>query len=187
MKYSKSVLLEGDFQKKIFEKGVEKCKEFLTDIFGVDFNENDEKITNVLEDFENKTFEVWLCLGKRTIFVSFAYEEDDDDFIQEILTIEETNSENVSVNNIPSDYTKAVNHVMDLLEEKYELEFTPLDQSEKDENIKTVYNQPNENIMEVIFTHEDHEATFKAVFRFVGSGESSLNVEQFKKHIIYLD
>lgn len=187
MKYSKALLKDNEIGQKLYGNSVIKVKELLSDIFGLSFESDDPRIKRISENAMTKVFEVEFNIGDRTIFATQSYESVQDDLVQELLIISESVVEDIPLVDIPVDYQQAVNSVLNLLESKYELNFTPLDSMEEDGNVKMVHNQPDEHTMEVIFTHEDHEALFKAVLLFVDNGKSSLTVQQNKHHSIYLD
>lgn len=187
MKYSKALLKDNDIGMKLYDNSVAKSKELLSDIFGLTFVPQDERIVRISENPETKVFEVEFKLSDRTIFATQSYESDAEDLVQEILNISESVVEDIPLVDIPSNYDQALHRVMDILEQKYDLNFTPLDPHDTDKNIKMVQSQLDEHAMAVIFVCEDQEALFTATFIFVDNGASSLSVKQDKQHTIYLD
>jgi hypothetical protein len=187
MKYSRALLDTAEIGSKLYSNSVSKTKELLTDIFGLSFDPDDDRILSFSNNPDTMVFEVKFRLNERTIYATHSYEKCGDDLVQEVVVITESVTEDLPLPDLPTDYKKAIDHVMDLLEEKYDLDFTPLDPLEEDENISIINNDPSDGRMEVVFKHEDHEAVFTAVFRFMENGSSDLTVKQNKRHVIYLD
>lgn len=72
------------------------------------------------------------------------------------------------------------------MEEKYDINFTPLDPDEKDNNIKKVISTEADNRWIAIFITNDHESLFRAEY-MVYDKQPLLQITQFKTHVIYFE
>lgn len=187
MKFSKSLLQDQEIARRIFSNSIEKTKALLKDVFDLDFENKDTKIRELAQDDENNRFIVIFDLNGREITAELNFEPENDDILNETLKIHEFIEEDLILEDLPKNFKKAINKVMDLLEEKYDLNFIMLDPEEKDENIKNIKENTQETSWEVTFTHDDHEAEFKAIFLYREDKGSSLTVKQHRKHVIYLE
>lgn len=185
MRFSKSLLQDKDIGKKIFNSSIEKTKQLLSDIFELDFTVENSMIKEVIKDDYLYFFKMIFNFKNREISATLNYEPEEIDVVQETLNISEIVEEEIQIKDIPNDYQKAINKVMDILEEKYEINFTPLNPSEIDNNIKNINNQ--NFCWEVIFIHNDHEGEFKAIYTHNEKEGSSLTVIEHKQHIIFFE
>lgn len=186
MKLSKSLLQDKELGSNIFNNSIKKSKILLTDVFDLDFKNKDSRIKKLVRKDELYLFNVIFNLNGREITATLFFEPEKGDIVQEVLRINEVVKDSLVLNSFPTDYKGAIGEVMDLLEEKYQLKFTPLDPEEKDKKIKTINENSLDKSWETIFTHEDYESEFKACFDYKGNN-SVLTIKEYKNHIIYLD
>lgn len=185
MKFSKSLLADSDIGNKVFSNSIIKAQTLLTDIFDLSFNGSDPRIKTYELNDDTMSFTISFTMNDRLINAELCYEDIQTDLFHEVLNICEDVTEHIELTDIPKDYNNAVSKVMDILESKYELVFTPLDPNDVDNNIKYISGRPENDKLEIVFTHEDHEALFTATFLF--SDEPMLSVVQAKKHSIFLE
>lgn len=187
MKFSKSLLEDKDIGKNIFNSSIGKTKELLSDVFGLDFKTKDPMIKEIIIDEDFYLFKVTFYLNNRVISASLNYQPEGKDVLRETLTISESVERNIEIKIVESDYKKAINQIMDFLEEKYEINFISLDPDEIDNNIKIVEENREEKFLEVVFSNDSYESEFKARFIHNEEGLSSLSVIENKKHIIIFE
>ncbi|MBU3173278.1 hypothetical protein [Clostridium estertheticum] len=187
MKLSKSLLDEKEIGQKIFKSGLNKAKNLLTDVFDLDFRNGDSKIINIEDDSDNLKYEILFDMNGRKITALFTFEEYQDDILREVLIIRELVVVNIPVEEVPNDIDKTIIKIMEILEEKYGINFTPLDPENEDKNIKEINTNEKNDCLKVIFTSEDHEAKFKAEFKYKQGKMGFLKIEQHKEHLIYFE
>ncbi|MCT4584048.1 MAG: hypothetical protein N4A54_03900 [Peptostreptococcaceae bacterium] len=187
MKFSYSLLKNTDIRQKLYSNGVAKTKELLKDVFGLDFEKEDPKIIDIKVQEKEFCFGVIFLLNGRKISAGYGLEKEKDNIVSEILLITETEEEKVIIKNISNKFEDNINKVQEYLEERYELNFTPLDPNEKDENIIEIINNKADLTWEVTFIQEHHESKFIARFMQIENTTYNMQITQLKKHKIYLD
>lgn len=185
MKFSRSLLAVDGAGERIFNGSVDKAKALLKSIFDIDFNCVGTEIKDFSVNYGTNVFTtVFEYLG-RTITAKLSYVSVQDDIIQDILEISEEPVSVLVENGISNDLKTSVNKALDILEERYNLNFTPLDPDDKDNNIKNIIN-PDSESMTIRFTQDDHEGEYTASI-FIHEGLYNLSVISEIKHLIYLD
>lgn len=180
MKFSKGLLNDKDIMKKIYDSSVDKSKSMLKDIFGIDFEENDSRIKEIFQNDDE--FKVDFEFNGRDITGELEFGEEGDSAISQ-LVIKETVEKVVDFEKV-NDYNHAVNLAMNFLEDNYELEFTPLDPQDKDEQIQDV--REDGKTYEVSFKRDYHEGSFVTKLSYEGE-RASLLITENKRNSIYLD
>ncbi len=191
MKFSKSLLKTEDIASKIFKNGVMKSKELLTEVFGLDFRNNDERIVSISDNEDLFKYEVVFSLNDRHITVKFSFDEDSNsDIVSEVLEINEIEKEDIISIDIDksniSNFNSNIDKIIDYLEKRFELNFTPLDPEDKDEKIKQIVKKEENlnTIWYVKFIQEYHEGSFELYYNHI---DKSIELTKNKKHKIYLD
>lgn len=188
MKFSKDLLDNQEIGRKIFLKSVEKTKEFLKDVFGLDFSRKDLRIKEIVKNDDLNTFIVIFNYKDRFITSILNYQFENDNTVKETLSINEIFESIVEMELIEKDYQNALNKAIDFLESKYNINFIMLDPDEKDTNIININENKLDGIFEVIFKCENKEsALFKATFYHEKEGVSSLKIDEYMNHLIIFD
>lgn len=195
MKFSSSLLENKDISTKIFNNSIAKANLLLKDVFGLNFDGNDLNIKKINEDADKFRYGVIFTLNGREITVSLTYnDEDNSDILTEVLSICESISENfiafASIKNVKeadSQFFDNVKEVQNYLEEKFDLNFTPLDPDDKDINIVSIELKEDNFTMNSIFKQEHHEGTFEVKYKFVPGQKQIVTLIQHKQHKIYLN
>lgn len=187
MKFSESLLKDSEIGCNIFDNSVNKAKVLLSEIFELDFINSDKKIVSINENSDNYFFEVIFSIDDREIKALLNYEKINDDILSEVLIIKELHNFNIPIQINDNDYSfnNIINKAMDYLEEKYDIDFTPIDPEAKDKNIYKIVSDVKNNIWEVLFISSDYEAIFKAEYN--NDKKPYLKILQNNNHIIYLD
>jgi len=186
MKFSHSLLNTDDIGLKIFNNGVQKSKELLTEVFGLDFINGDSRIVGIVDDCKNYNFEVIFNLNGREITVDFIFETEKD-IVIEVLRIREIEECSIEFNSISDDFIVNINKVFDYLEDEFDLDFTPLDPIDIDTNIKEINKNQDEKTLKIIFTQDHHEGWFEAEYKYIQDEKQIIKIVQYKEHKIYLD
>lgn len=186
MKLSESLLHEKEFGERIFKSSLDKAKTLLTEIFDLDFINNDPKIINIIDEPENYKFEIIFDIRGRKITALFNFENDHDDILSEVLRIKETSVNDIFILDKAENFKDTVKNAMDYIEEKYDIDFTPLDPEEENKNIISTKYIKDESWL-AIFNSDYYEAEFKAEYIFIPGSEAYLTITQCKNHIIYLE
>lgn len=184
MKLSESLLKEKDFGQRIFKNSIDKTKKILANIFQLDFENQDTRILSILEDKEKFNWSVMFDIEGRKIIAYFNFENKQDDILSEVLEITELEELNIHIN-VMGNFQNTENSIMEILENKYDINFTPLDPDEVDPNIREINSNSQENKWEAYFTSPDHEAEFKA--EYIHGIQDYIKISQYKKHKIYLE
>jgi hypothetical protein len=196
MKFSGSLLENKDIGTRIFNNSVSKTKNLLKDIFGLNFEVTDPNINSLIEDTENYRFETIFTLNSRKITAGLFYEVEDltNDIITETLTITEHANENVLLPGAVkagTEYRKLfwenVKRVQDYLEKRFELNYTPLDPEDKDENIISVAHDERNFTWKSVFKQDHQEGNFEVKYNFVAGQDQYIAIVQNKQHKIFLD
>jgi hypothetical protein len=186
MKLSESLLYKSEFGAKIFNSSLDKAKNLLSDIFDLDFNNPDPKIIQINDDSTEYKYELWFDINGRKITALFNFEKQHDDILSEVLRISETVVEFILIEDESKDYNNIVRKAMDYLENRYDIDFIPLDPEEENKNIIDVKFEKDESWY-AKFVSENHESVFIAEYVHKTDEKASLKLTQFKHHIIYLE
>lgn len=191
MKFNDSILNNADIGQIFFLSSINKANQLLTDVFGLNFYDNDPSIIGINADKDQYRYEVVFNYNGGKIQSVLNYDKTGDDNLQELLYISE-HDERIDSETIyfPDDirtFNDAINKCMAYLEDKYNINFTPLDPGEADENITSVNFNENEETWEAAFIDNNQEAEIKAQYKKDKDGISALNISRFRKHVIYLD
>lgn len=184
MKFSESLLKEKDIGQRIFLNSLSKSKALLKDIFGLDFEKDDPKILKLEEDSNEYKFKVSFLLNNREIKALFEFKKENEGIVSEVLKIHELDAEEIILTRYDN-FKNVTNEIMDILEKKYELNFTPLDPGERDENIKLFSCNQKEQILRIVFTTDDNEAEFEVLYKFPDN--KNLIISECKQHLIYIE
>lgn len=185
VKFSRSLLSVGEVGDRVFNGSIDKAKELLSSIFGIDFECGGDGIKDFSINYGTNVFTtVFEYLG-RSITAKLSYIPVNDDIVQDILEIIEEPVTVLTKSKLSDDFKKAVNTAMDILEEKFDINFTPMDLDEKDANIKEIRILEPES-MTISFIHDDQEGEFTAAV-FINEGFYNLSVIHLKKHIVFFD
>lgn len=187
MIFSKSLLEDNDIGKRIIENSIEKSKSLLNEIFDLDCVNASSNIKELHQGENMNIFKVVFMFGDREINVTLEYEGCGEDLVKEVLIIRESSEESIVLDVPGRDYKSACDAVMNYLEEKYQLDFTPLDPDEEDSNIASIRDDAEDMIYKVCFTHDDHEAIFTAALVYKEDIKQILKINQDKKHCIYFE
>jgi len=188
LKFSKSLLSNNDIRQKLFLNGVEKSKELLKYIFGIDFNLDD---LNAVADEKEFTFSLIFKFGNALISAKYSlHKENDTEILQEILEIVEKDESSTEVyltgndkrltNN---DYWDSLKKVQDYLESRFDINFTPLDPSDKDKRILELNYDEENKFWETKFIQDHQEGYFTATY----TDCRNLKLIHWKIHTIVLD
>lgn len=195
MKILQSVIKDKKTKDKLFQYSVSKAKQFLRDVFGIEVEKNDPKILRIHEDILNQQFCVTFLVNERQITLSLVYENDDinSSILTELLLITENDSKEIKIierdDSIKIDkafFKGMISKVKSLLEQAYNLDFTPICLNEPDKNIKEVTEDDEKFTWCVRFTHGDHEGFFISSYKCLPGTYNILDVTHFKQHKIYL-
>lgn len=186
MKFSTSLLSDVGIRKKLFTSGVEKSKELLALIFGLDFN-SDNNILTINEQAELFTYTVSFLYHGRTLTASYGLETKEDNLETEVLSVAETDKEYVRLDKATESFSKNVNLIIEYLENRFELNFTPLDPAEDDKNILEINFDEKEQIWQVTFLNEKIEGKIIAAYMLAEKEEQTLQLTYLKKNIIIFD
>lgn len=182
MRFSRSLLENEDIKRNIYQKGVSKSKKVLTDIFGLDFESKNANIVNSDENESKLNLDISFIFNDRKIAAKYYFDEDKDDMLNEILLITENEKEAIQLDNVSEDFISNINKIQDILEEKYELNFTPLDPEEEDMNIIAI--ESTSNSWKVIFNQDFHEGKIIASYK---EGDHVIQIDILREHRIYID
>lgn len=185
MKFSIGLLHDKDIGEKIFHKGVAKSNKLLKDIFDLNFNDDVPDLEDFTLDYEKRVYKLSFHFKERYIKALLTYVPVDVDVIQDVLEIYEEDKTAYFKDLDVYDYYNAVETAIEILENKYKLNFTPLDPEERDINILDLKsNEPD--LFEVAFTQDDYEGTYKASVD-IKEGFFVLSVTHMIKNTIYLE
>ncbi len=196
MKFSGSLLGNNDIGIKIFNNSIVKTKNLLKDVFGLDFDGADPNINKIDEDKENFRYGVVFTLNGREIAAEFTYEAEDfsNDIVTEMLCISEYTTEDILLPEAKSAggedkklFWENVKGIQDYLENRFELNYTPLDPEEKDKNIISAASDEERLTWVSIFTQDHQEGSFEVKYNFVAGHEQKVKLVHHKQHKIFLD
>lgn len=184
--FSKNLLNNQEIAEGLFNATVDKSIKYLREILGEDFFilDPDGEIEKELDKYK---FEAVFNFNERCIHATISLEEEKEDLLKEVLRLKEEKEKIIIVNYIPGSYKDAINNVVDILEQTYNLNFTPLDPSYKDKNIRDIKENKNKGYWKARFLHDDIEGEIEALFTFNENEGSTLIVKEYKNYIIYLD
>jgi hypothetical protein len=188
MKFSENLIYESHFGSKIFNKYVDNIKGLLSEIFEIDFSNLDSnKICENL-NLTDYIYEVKFHLEDRNIDIhsAFSFEKDKKDLLSGVLKINEISIDKWIIECDSNNYNNIINAIMTYLEEKYDIDFTPLNLDEENKNIKNVEVNQDESWASN-FTSNNHESEFFAEFHYDTGKEHVLKITQIKAHAVYLD
>lgn len=196
MKFSGSLLEDKDIGIKIFNNSLNKCKTLLKDIFGLNFEGEDPNIINVNEDTKNYNFSVVFNINNREIIANFNYEaeESSNNMVIEILNIKEPCIEIVELLSPETkgmddkeNFFSNLNKVQDYLERNFEINFTPLDPDEKDENINSVNLDEKSLSWNARLTQDYNEGYYEVIYRYLPEQAQHFIINHYNHHKIFLD
>jgi len=185
MKFSIGLFYDSEIGKNIFTNEITKANKLLNEIFGLDFNQGIPGTNDAVIDYDKKIYKIGFSFKNRYIRAQLVFMQVDVDVIQDALEIYEDARIIYSEYNLPGDFYDAVDKVINILEDLYDLNFTPLDPNDKDINIIDIIKKEPE-LFEVVFTHDDFEGNYKATMYEI-EGHYELEVKQFIKNTIFLD
>ncbi len=181
MKYSTSLVKNEDVAIKLLAEVFNKGKSLISDIYGVELNDP------ILSDFEIDTKVDRYCytiMPIKDISVKFQLKKGDSSLLNEVITINEVVNEFIVFEDFNNN-RDAMYGVIDYLEKTYDLDFTPLNPENPDKKIKRIESENSH--LRVIFSQNELESDFKAVFVCEDGKNCSLEIEENKNHSIYLD
>lgn len=176
-------LLKGEIGKKIFNNSLNRAKKLIKEIYDIDLSNNSKGLEIYDEEFSYKTV---FNKNNREITAVFKFEKDEenDELLRETINIKEFEKTVISIDESLS-FKDAVNRIMDVLEEKYDVTFVLLDPEEQTKNkyLKKVEEKKDE--WELVFVADHHEGTFKVKYNAKEPGK--VNIFEYKNHVIYLE
>lgn len=208
MKFSKTLLDNDEIRKRVFENGIDKANELLEYIFGADvcnsineiINENDKEFyddvsfivdtdSNIMINKQTLIMQYGISFNYNNRDINFIYSicesDKDEDLLEEIINIREFNvkEEKIEIMN-KKDFYKAIEEVENFLEERFDLNFTPLNLDIRDENIFDITIDEECNEWRVTFKQDDFEGEYISIFNL---DDNSLKLIEIKDHKVYLD
>lgn len=186
MKFSSNLLSDTEIRNKLFKSGVEKSQELLTLIFGLDFNSQDTNIINVDKQPEQFTYTVSFLYHGRTLTASYGLQPEGL-LESEILSVAETDKEIVTLENATDSFSSNVNLIIEYLEKRFDLNFTPFDPGEDDKNILEINFDEREQVWQTIFLTECFEGKVIAAYMLTEKQKQTLQLTYLKNHIIIFD
>lgn len=190
MQLSESLLKDKEIGKMIFNNSIHKTKVLLKDIFGLDFENEDPSINLIAKDDDLYSFKVVFNLNEREIIAEFKFQHETKDMVKEVLKIYEDEINVIPFSVESEDFKIIKNKVMDILENQFEVNFTPLDPETEDKNIKYFKADDNKKNLECSFTVDNQEIEFIAKHNEemnTAGGGRYIEIYKHKKHSIYLD
>lgn len=188
MKLSESLLYEKEIGQKIFISRLNKAKRLLSEVFEINFDIDDSKILNTKETYLK--YEILFKLKNRRLIAIFTFEKDYEDILKEVLKIQEKEVTciPITIDDGKNNFKDIIKKIMAKLEEKYDINFIPLDPEEDDKNIKKVISNEVEGLWEATFTSDNNESEFKVKYQQIDNNvEPSFELTEYKQHLIYLD
>lgn len=181
MKFSESLLKDKELGGRVFESSIKKSEKLLSDIFGIDFERGVEEknIISYKKDKDSYLYEVVFKFKEREIKADLTFEPENDIF-SEVLKIFEYSEEIIEIQG--NSFNEKVKNIISILEEKYGLDFVPLDPEQVDKNIKKISSDEEFSNWETKFTADHHESTFNAKLE-----NDKLTIKEDKEHLFYLD
>lgn len=186
MKFSKSLINDKEFGHKFFNSRLNKAQSLLTDVFELDFTGNDSKVIDELKIPEQFKYSIKFKFNGRELTAKFQFVYCLEDLFTETFEIKEIAVIKVPLVAPANDFKSVVNEILEILEEKYDINFTPLDPDEEDTNIKKVILREADTRWVATFITNDHEAVFKAEYTLIDK-QPLLRITQYKTHIIYFE
>lgn len=191
MRFSKSILFDKSIGTNLFNGMVDKTNKFIKDVYDIDVNSNDARIRSINADDNNYRYGMIINYGERNIGIgcSFEKEENRDDTFSEVLHIVEVYNESVSIpeSKCKDSYNKLVDSTQTYLENRYGLNFTPIDPETNDPNIIDVEENENQYIWKALFAQAHHEGRYEVQMSGDPKVGACIKVIANKRHKIYLD
>jgi hypothetical protein len=187
MQLSKSLLNDPNIGHLIFQNSLVQIKSLLSDIYGLNFNNSDPNIIELTENKELNKFNAVFIHNGRNVTAALDFEESQDDIVRGVIRIHDFDEEIISIPGQAVSFNDVVAKIESILEERFALSFIHLDPDQKDVNIKDMIKNDQDETLEIAFTIEDQEATFKAMYKFKPDVEPAFKLVRHNQHIIYLE
>lgn len=185
MRFNESLLRNTDYGEQIFRNAIDEGKELLVTIFGIRF---DDDVILITDNSSLYRYEISFKFRGRILTGMIIFEKDSENILNTVLKIKERILRNIPITVDTSDYQKTVNEIMDVLEGKYSVDFTPLDPSKQDPNIQKVYFNSDKNYFEAMLTSEKLESKVIAKYQFdLNKKEQILEIIELNEQTIFLD
>lgn len=193
MKFSGSLLQSKSIGERFFYNSLNKVNSLLSSIFGLDFS--GEKGIKINKNIDEYNYSVSFILDGHEINAVFEYEVEDyqNNILSEVLTIIENDVEITSFENgcshdqLQDRFLSCVHEIQKYLENKYEIDFTPLIPGENDPKIVSTNCNINDLTWESIFTQDHLDGQFIIHYKFLDNPTESYKTIIKRCHKIILD
>ena len=183
MKATKTILKDKEIGKKIYEKGLRQAKQLLNEIFSVNFDSL-ENFKHYKEDSDAYSFEAVFDFNNREVRASFQFYPEDNDMLSEVLDIW---TDSVEIKKpifiFSNEYKERISQLMSFVEKNYDVNFTPLDPEEIDEQI--LYVKDNDDVWETEI-HKEDKGTIKIIYDSINQ-PGAISLHQHIHHRIVLE
>lgn len=190
MRFSKSLIEDKSIRDKLFLQGIKKSNEVLEDIFGIDFTEDDPRVTDKYSNEDMFYYGFRLELNGRKLNVEYKLNKNEEDLLAEVLEISEVETENIEIicdKPDENNFNYVVSRLQEQLEDKYGIYFQPLDPEDRDERIKEIVLDEKYGVWQVKFTEEFKEGEVFVCYLYTNEPKQTAKIIHRNRHEIYLD
>lgn len=188
MRFSKNLLDDNEIRDRLFQSSVQKTNNFIREIFQVDVESDANLIKgNKIIDRNNYKYGLVIAKDGRSIGIGCCLEEVENDMYAEVINIFE-----VLIDNLPlpdqedMSYNEMCDYAQTYLEDKYDLNFTPIDPENNDANILSIEEDPDKFLWKALFVQPYHDGQHLAQINIV-DGTLILETVTNSRQKIYLD
>ncbi len=191
MKFSKDLLDDVEVKSRMFDSTVQKTNNFVKDIYLIDADKGDHRIkSNKVIDLENYRYGLVISIGNRNIGIGCNLEgvDDTNNMVTEVINIFEAQIDKVTIPNAGKMfYNELLDYAQTYLEDKYGLNFTPIDPDDKDSNILSIEEDPVTFYWKALFVQPYHDGHYVSKINVTERDQVTLETVINKRHKVYLE